>query len=145
MRIEGHDNSLTAKSAGALGHVAYDFLMRAMHAVEVAHADYGWPEVGRYFFEIAENLQESMSLLVLPPPGLYHYSSNSRFKPSYDKRTFSGKSAFVSWWGRSCEMCVKNVRFGLSCSTIFSEFSTVECVGCGLCRKASRNRMSSPC
>ena len=33
-------------------------------------------------------------------------------------------------------MCVKNVRCGFSASTIFSDASTVECVGCGLYRKS---------
>ncbi len=45
MRIEGHDNGLAAKGASALGHMAHDLLMRAMHAIEVAHTDYGRPKL----------------------------------------------------------------------------------------------------
>jgi hypothetical protein len=35
------------------------------------------------------------------------YKSNSSFRPSWARRTFSGSAAFVSSCGRSCEICVK--------------------------------------
>ena len=107
-------------SVGALRHVTHHFLVRAVDAVEVAYADHRGAEVraerprdcGRSAFGCS-------------------YSSNSSFSPSCARRTFSGSAAFVASCGRSCEMCVKKVRLGFSRSTIFSEFSTVECVGCG--------------
>ena len=105
MRIEGHDNGLAAEGTGALGHVAHDLLMRAMHAVEVAHADHGGPEVGRHFIEIAEDLH--LYRLVLHPgcKALFHDGVGARpaiilltiqtpaSSPSYDRRTFSGRSS----------------------------------------------------
>lgn len=41
-------------------------------------------------------------------------------------------------------MCVNKARCGLSRFTSSSDCSTVECVGCGLCRKASRISTSMP-
>ena len=46
--------------------------------------------------------------------------------------------------GRSWQICVKNARRGASFSTDCRDRSTVECVGCGRCRRASRNSTSSP-
>ncbi len=120
MRLERHHYRFASEEAGALGHVAHHFLVRAMHSVKVAHADHGGTEVRRDFIEMAEDLHVWAGQI-----------SNSSFSPSCDSRTLSGSVALVASCGRSCEMCVKYVRFGFNRSTIFSEFSTVECVGCG--------------
>ena len=56
-----------------------------------------------------------------------------------------GNAASVFSCGRSWQMCVKNARRGFSSSTHCRLRSTVECVGCGRWRNASRNNTSRPC
>src|SRR3954469_20240120 len=118
------------KFAGSLQQGSNHFLVGAVYAVEIADAYNSRPEIRR---KLADGTEE-----------LHAQSSNSRRSPSWAKRTFAGSDALVSSWGRSCEMWVKKARLGFSSSTSFNEFSTLECVGRGRCRRASRKRMSSP-
>ena len=56
MRLEGHHHGFAPEARARAPPFADHFLMRAMHAVEVAHADHGGTEVRRNIIEIAKNL-----------------------------------------------------------------------------------------
>src|SRR6202162_3770363 len=105
----------------------------AMHSVKVAHTDERGAKVGGYIVEFVEDLHAHAT-----QPQI----SNCSLIPSKESRTSGGRAALVARCGKSWQIWVKNARCGFTRSTMRSEFSTVECVGCGLCRSASRNKMS---
>src|SRR5262249_37077731 len=120
-------NCFTAVCARAPYDLMQHLLVAAMNTVKVANADDSRSKTGWHFVQRAEDS---------------HAISNSSFRPSCARRTCSGRLRLVSACGRSWEMCVKKARRGFSSSTRLSEFATVECVGCGRWRKASRNKIS---
>src|SRR5579872_1191342 len=161
MRIKGYSQGMSgAEFPGAAYHLCQDVLVSAVHAVEVAHAQHSAAEIGGKFLEMAVDLQAVLSsrFLVRAParrggreaqtdgtPALRFQISNSSFRPSCARRTCGGREALVCSCGRSWQIWVKNARCGCRRSTMRTEFSTVECVGCGLCRSASKKRMSRFC
>src|SRR5579862_3860116 len=134
MRFKGHRNRFAAVRPSPPHNFAQHMGMRAVHTVEISHAEKRRPELRGNIFEFMEDLHSEIGSQI----------SNSSFNPSYDNRTCGGNIAFVASCGRSWQICVKNARFAFTRSTMRNEFSTVECVGCGLCRSASRKRRSSP-
>ncbi len=61
MRLERHHHGFASEQAGALGHMAHHFLVRAMHSVKVAHADHGGTEVRRHIIEMAKDLHDFLA------------------------------------------------------------------------------------
>src|SRR5208283_2876073 len=130
--------------------------MRPVYSVKVADTDQRRPEVSGNIVEFVEYVHGNSDQWLVVSDQQNRLSagslttdhwpliSNSSFIPSYDSRTCRGKVAFVASCARSWQICVKKARFGFTRSTMASEPFTVECVGCGLCRSASRKRMSSP-
>src|ERR1700722_13230315 len=102
-----------------------------MYPVKISNTDKSRPEGAGHVVEMVEGQH-------------LNQISNSSFIPSYASCTPAGNVAFVASCDRSWQICVKNVRLGFTSSTTLSERSTVECVGCGWCRSASRNKMSRP-
>src|SRR5579864_6691089 len=130
MRIEGQHHGQAAAGARAAHHLLQNVLVPEMNPIKIAHGYDRRAQIAGYLLEGAKDP---------------HAISNSNFNPSCASLTCGGRSRLVSSCGRSCEMWVKKARCGLSSSTSRTELATVECVGCGLCRRASRKRMSSPC
>src|SRR6476469_5370954 len=129
MRLKRNRHGLAMVQAGTLGNFLQHAQVTAMDTIKISYADNRGSKICRHFLKRAE---------------YPHAISNSSFSPSCASRTCSGRFLFVSRCGRSWEMWVKKARRGLSSSTSLSEFSTVECVGCGRWRRASRKSMSSP-
>src|SRR5438874_13764921 len=118
---------MSPELSSSFSDCGYYMPMRAVQTVEIAYADDGRLPVGRDFIETAEDA---------------HQISNSSFMPSYARRTFDGRWRFVSACARSWDICTKKARRGFSRSTILTDSSSEECVGCGRRRNASRNRTS---
>src|SRR5579864_832261 len=129
MRLEGYGHSAGVGFAGAAHHFLQNLPMTAMNAVEIPHGHDAGTKIGGDFLQCPEDP---------------HAISNSSLSPSWARRTCSGNDRLVSSWGRSWQMWVKNARRGCNSSTRRRELATVECVGCGRCRSASRNRTCSP-
>src|SRR4029077_806733 len=123
VRLKRYRHRLAVVLPRALRHFLQHTEMAAVDPVKISYADNRRAEICRNFLQRAE---------------YSHAMSNSSFSPSCARRTSSGRFLFVSRCGRSWEMWVKKARCGLSSSTSLSEFSTVECVGCGRWRSASR-------
>src|SRR6266849_5538073 len=133
-----------------------DVAVSAVHTVEVTDAEDRGTEVAGNIVEFVKDVHESYEPqrtqraqrnLGKNPPifslnslrtlrslrfNLHCQISNSNFIPSNASCTPGGNAALVASCGRSWQMCVKNVRFGFTSSTIFSDCSTVEWVGCGV-------------
>src|SRR5271157_1974255 len=134
MGFEGHHHRLAAKQVRALRHAPHHLLMGAVHAVKVAHAHHRGTQIRWYVFEFVEDL---------------HWARVLEVELEFEAIVGQAHVFRQRGVGLLMRQIVRDVRevacFGFRRSTNLRELSTVECVGCGWCRKASRNRMSRSC
>src|ERR1019366_636294 len=116
-RIEGEYRRLPSALFRHFAQPPQDAPVPRVHTVEISDGERAGAEIGGDFGEAAVDR---------------HDAPTSTSRPSYASRMCGGSRLSARACPRSWQMCVKKARRAPSASAVFTERSTVECVGCGL-------------
>ena len=136
VRLEGHDHRLAAEGVGALRHAPHDLLVRDVHAIKIAPRSPPW---GQVLTGTSSSLRNTCMRGVVLEIELEFQAVVGQANVGRQR----GVGCLVRQVVR--DMGEERALRLATAPPCFSEFSTVECVGCGWCRNASRNRISRPC